>query len=292
MEPTRVTVDRPEPPSWFRAGSRVRGVGTFAGLLGMVTGLGAWLVLPDDLVPDAVLLVLCLGGFVLLMVGTALTLAPVTPAMAARPVGPPVSGRWSALNSPATRVPSHGTHGLGQSFAIDVVYEPEEGARPAFGEGRAFRRPEEFPAFGQELVAPADGRVVAVHDRRRDHRSRSTWPAVAYMTVEAMLREAAGSRYVLGNHVVMDLGDGVYATLAHLQRGSVVVQPGQQLRRGEVVGRCGNSGNTSEPHLHFQLMDHPRPFVAAGLPFVFTEVGIDGSARREGVPADGQVMIA
>jgi Peptidase family M23 len=287
-----VTVDRPEPPSWFRAGSRVRGVGTFAGLLGMVTGLGAWLVLPDDLVPDAILLVLCLGGFVLLMVGTALTLAPVTPRMAARPVGPPVTGRWSAINSPATRVPSHGTHGLGQSFAIDVVYEPEEGARPAFGEGKAFRRPEEFPAFGRELVAPADGRVVAVHDGRRDHRSRSTWPAVAYMMVEAMFREASGPRYVLGNHVVMELGDGVYATLAHLQRGSVTVQPGQQVRRGEVVGRCGNSGNTSEPHLHFQLMDHPRPFVAAGLPFVFTGVWIDGSARREGVPADGQVMIA
>jgi Peptidase family M23 len=284
--------DGSTPPLWFRAGARVRGPATLAGLLGIVGGLTAWLVLPDDRIPDTLLLLLAAGGFVLLMLGTALTLAPVAPRMAARPVAPPVMGRWSALNSPATRVPSHGTHGLGQSFAIDVVHEPEQGARPAFGEGPAFRPPVEFPAFGQELVAPAAGRVLAVRDTARDHRSRSTWPAIAYMMVEGMVREVVGSRMVLGNHLVIDLGDGVYAALAHLQRGSVTVRPGQVVRRGEVVGRCGNSGNTSEPHLHFQLMDHARPTVAAGLPFVFTGVRIDGSPPGEGVPADGQVMVA
>ena len=60
-----------------------------------------------------------------------------------------------------------------------------------------------------------------------------------------------------GNHVVLDLGSGEYALLAHLRRGSVRVRPGQRVRRGETLGRCGNSGNSSEPHLHFHVQDRP-----------------------------------
>ncbi len=283
--------DRLVPPPWFRLGARVRGAVTIAGLLGLVVGMVGALALPESRFPDALTFVLTLGGFALLVLGMGLTFAPGAPRMAARAVAPSVAGRWSVINSPASRVPSHGTHGYGQTFAIDVVYDPEDAARPAFGEGRAFRPPEDFPAFGQELLAPADGRVVTVRDTARDHRSRSTWPAFAYMMVEGLVRELAGSRYVLGNYVVLDLGDGAYATLAHLQRGSATVLPGQQMRRGEVLGRCGNSGNSSEPHLHFQLMDHPWPLIAAGLPFVFTGVSIEGSVR-DAVPANDQVMVA
>jgi hypothetical protein len=82
------------------------------------------------------------------------------------------------MNGPADRVPSHGTHRYGQTFAVDLVCEPHQGARPRFGKGRWFRAPEEFLGFGRELLAPADGRVVTVEDGARDHRSRSTWPAV------------------------------------------------------------------------------------------------------------------
>lgn len=278
-------------PLWFRSGARVRGVATLAGFLGLVVGVVGALALPESRFPDTFTSILCLGGVALLVLGAALTFAPVAPRIAARSVAPPVAGRWCALNSPASRAPSHGTHGYGQTFAIDLVYEPEDGARPTFGEGQAFRPPEDFPGFGQKVLAPADGRVIAVRDGARDHRSRSTWPAIASMMVEGLVREVAGSRYLLGNHVVLDLGDGSYATLAHLQRGSTAVLPGQQVGRGEVVGRCGNSGNSSEPHLHFQLMDHPWFFIAAGLPFVFTGVSIDGSAPGEGMPGNGQVMV-
>ena len=284
--------DRLVPPLWFRLGARVRGVGTITGFLGLCIGMVGALALPESWFPDALTFVLTLGGFALLVLGLGLTFAPGAPSMAARAVAPSVVGRWSAINSPASHVPSHGTHGHGQTFAIDVVYEPENAARPAFGEGRAFRPPADFPAFGRQLLAPADGRVVTIRDTARDHRSRSTWPAVAYMMVEGFVRELAGSRHVLGNYVVLDLGDGAYATLAHLQRGSATVLPDQRVRRGEVIGRCGNSGNSSEPHLHFQLMDHPWPLIAAGLPFVFTGVSIEGSARHDALPANDQVMVA
>jgi murein DD-endopeptidase MepM/ murein hydrolase activator NlpD len=74
---------------------------------------------------------------------------------------------------------------------------------------------------------------------------------------------------LLGNHVVLDLGGGIYAVLAHLKRGSIGVQKGQVVRVGQKLAECGNSGNSSEPHIHFQLMDTPRAAFAAGLPFRF-----------------------
>jgi hypothetical protein len=199
----------------------------------------------------------------------------------------PVAGRWLAVNSPADKVPSHGLHAYGQTYAIDLVHEPTEGARPQFGQGPSFRRPEEFPAFGQPVLAPADGTVVRVHDRERDHRSRSSWPSLLYLVLEGSLRELTGPGRVLGNHVVLDLGDGVHAVLAHLRRGSVRVARGQRVVAGEQLAECGNSGNSTEPHLHFQLMDHPSVLFAAGLPFRWARFEVDG-APEGGVPANGR----
>jgi murein DD-endopeptidase MepM/ murein hydrolase activator NlpD len=81
---------------------------------------------------------------------------------------------------------------------------------------------------------------------------------------EGSLRELTGPSRVLGNHVVLDLGDGVYAVLAHLRHGSLRVAKGQRVRAGQQVAECGNSGNSTEPHLHFQLMDHRSVLFAAG----------------------------
>lgn len=64
-----------------------------------------------------------------------------------------------------------------------------------------------------------------MRDGARDHLSRSTWPAYAFMVLEGFFREAAGARHILGNYVVLDLGGGAYAAFAHLQRGSVTVRP-------------------------------------------------------------------
>ncbi|MFI2629557.1 M23 family metallopeptidase [Streptomyces collinus] len=234
---------------------------------------------------------LCLAGSAVLVLGLALSFLSAAPRVTPRSVGAPVIGRWTAVNSPGTRAPSHRTHAYGQTFAIDLLHEPECGSRPKFGEAPGFRPPEDFPAYGRELVAPCDGRVVTVRDRAKDHRSRSTRHALAYMILEGMVRGLSGPRGVLGNHIVLDLGDHAYALFAHLQRGSARVRPGQRVHRGQVIGRCGNSGNSSEPHLHFQLMDHPSPLVAAGVPFVFFDVSVDGREPAESLPADGQTIV-
>lgn len=182
----------------------------------------------------------------------------------------PVRGRWVAVNSPADRVPSHGVHSAGQTYAIDLVHWPDaaEPWRPVH-RWPLMRRPDEFPGYGQPVLAPVDGRVVKVRDRWRDHWSRNSWPALLYAFVEGSARELLGPGALMGNHVVVDLGDGTYAALAHLRRGSVRVSEGQTVHVGDPVAECGNSGNTSEPHLHLQLMDSPRASIAAGLPFTF-----------------------
>lgn len=199
----------------------------------------------------------------------------------------PVRGRWSALNSPANRVPSHGLHAYGQSYAIDLVYEPSEGTRPKFGSDLGFRPPSAFPAFGRPILAPADGVVVRVRDGARDHRARNSWLAVLYLLVEGTLRELSGPGRIFGNHVVLDLGSGVYVALAHLRQGSARVAAGEHVRSGQHIADCGNSGNSTEPHLHIQLMDHPRPIVAAGLPMEFSGFESDGVGRT-GVPRNGE----
>lgn len=199
----------------------------------------------------------------------------------------PVAGRWVAVNSPADRIPSHGIQVYGQSHAIDLVHEPPGPVRPKFGWWPVARRPTEFPAFGQPVHAPADGTVVRVHSRERDHWSRNSWLALVYtLIIEASLRELTGPGRVLGNHVVIELDHGAYAVLAHLRRRSTVVTRGQRVRAGEPIAECGNSGNTTEPHLHLQVMDHPNVLLAAGLPMRF-DYEIDG-ATHTGLPLGEQ----
>lgn len=243
---------------------------------------------------------LSVAGLVLIAGGVVLLFVPGGPP-GREPVilRSPVSGRWVPVNSPADKVPSHGTHELGQTYAIDLVHAPDPGR-----EWRPLRRwplaarPETFPAFGRDVAAPADGVVVQASGWQRDHWSRNSWPALIYLMVEGMvfrqvfsLLTLSAGRFVVGNSVVLDLGDGVYAVFAHLRRGSVRVGKGDRVRAGDVLGEIGNSGNTSEPHLHFHLMDRPRPMAAAGLPFAFrfesggeTRTGVPGG-RRPFVPA-------
>ncbi|MFI1681397.1 peptidoglycan DD-metalloendopeptidase family protein [Streptomyces sp. NPDC020607] len=199
-------------------------------------------------------------------------------------VEPPVTGRWSALNSPADKVPSHGTHHLGQTYAIDITAEPAGGpARPKpVWFWPVARRGQAYPAFGEPLLAVADATVVHAADDQRDHLSRSSLVGVLYFwLVEGVGRTLGGARRVVGNHLVLDLGEGTYAVYAHVKQGSLAVRPGDRVTVGQELGRCGNSGNSTEPHLHFSLMDGPDMETARGIPFTW---------RGVGVPANGTVF--
>ncbi|WP_077691462.1 MULTISPECIES: M23 family metallopeptidase [Nocardiopsis] len=199
-----------------------------------------------------------------------------------RTLEPPVRGRWMALTSPVDSVPSQGGHAYGQTYALGLVAEPGEGVRPDIGWRPLSRPPGDFPAFGQPVYAPADGTVVTAHGRRRDHRSRNSWPWLFGSVVENTLRELRGPAGMLGNHLVIDVG-GAYVLLGHLRRGSLTVRRGDRVRAGQPVADCGNSGACTEPQVRVQLMDHRNPLFAAGLPIVWPP-GWNGKAEGEGLP--------
>ncbi|WP_077800845.1 M23 family metallopeptidase [Streptomyces sp. JHA26] len=207
-------------------------------------------------------------------------------------VAPPVTGRWSALNSPADKVPSHGTHHLAQTYAIDIAAEPADGpSRPApVWFWPVAHRNEAYPAFGASLHAVADATVVHAEDGQRDHLSRSSLLGVLYFwLIEGVCRMLGGSRRIVGNHVVLDLGGGTYALYAHVRRGSLEVRAGDRVVAGQVLGRCGNSGNSTQPHVHFQLMDGPDVDTARGVPFSWRGVGVPHGGEVFTVGADAAV---
>lgn len=214
----------------------------------------------------------------------------------------PVRGRWLAVNSPATKVPSHGIHTYGQSHAIDLVHRPEGVEDPA---ERGMLAPTAYVSFGQPVVAMSDGIVVAASDWRRDHRGRTSAAALVYLTLEGMVRSIGGPAWVVGNHVTIRTDDGAYALVAHLRRSSLRVQVGERVTAGQHLADCGNSGNSTEPHVHAQLMDRSSLWVARGMPISFPDstvepaedargdsAALDEADRPAGVPVDGGHLVA
>ncbi len=175
-------------------------------------------------------------------------------------------------NSPDRRVPSHGTHLFGTTYAIDFVPVDERG-RSAPRTWRSLvsvESPEIFVGFGRPVLAPVAGTVVAVHDGEPDHESRRSQPALLAYALSQAGRVRGGPNAIAGNRVVIAVAPrGPFVLLAHLRRGSVSVRPGDSIRAGDAVGTCGNSGNSTEPHVHVQVTDSTDWATTRGLPIVF-----------------------
>ncbi len=181
----------------------------------------------------------------------------------------PFIGRWLVQNSPADRVPSHGTTSFATSYAIDFVPvgHDDRTARVTLGTLLRPEPAERFPGFGRPVLAPVTGTVVSAYDTAVDHPAYRGLPSIGYALTQRR-RAAAGWSGLAGNHVMIE-SSGAVVALCHLQQRSVDVLVGQQVRVGEVVGRCGNSGNSTEPHLHVQAMDTLEIDRATAVPITF-----------------------
>ncbi|MFN3866683.1 MAG: M23 family metallopeptidase [Demequina sp.] len=178
---------------------------------------------------------------------------------------------------------------MGTTFAIDLIPVDNSG-RSAPWTWRAAvapERPERFVGFGAAVSAPVAGRVVIAHDGEEDHEARRSQLAlVPYMAGQAR-RIRRGQHAIAGNHVVIALGnDGPFALVAHLRRGSVVVDVGERVEAGQQVGECGNSGNSTQPHVHVQVTDSIDWSRARGLPLAFETP--EGAA----LPAESENVLA
>ncbi len=175
-------------------------------------------------------------------------------------IGAPLrGGNWWTPNGPANdsihrrTIVALGNHlGLPERFAVDWIQLGADGNSysGAESDNRGYH------CYGAGILAVADGRVIAVKDGIPENT-----PGSAKMAVPITL-ETIG-----GNYVVEDLGEGRYAFYAHMIPGTVAVKVGDTVKRGQLLGKLGNSGNSTEPHLHFQICDAPQPLFCNGLPF-------------------------
>lgn len=163
----------------------------------------------------------------------------------------PFDGEWAVVNGSPDKQYSHSWFPVRQRYAYDFVVTDDDGSTHDGSGGL-----DSFQCFDEPILAPADGTVVRAKDGHRDHHRTTGW------TDPLQYRLA-------GNYVVIEHAENEYSFLAHLEEGSVCVEPGEEVDQGQEIGRCGHSGNSSEPHLHFHVQDHSIPYVGAGLPVQF-----------------------
>jgi len=215
-------------------------------------------------------------------------------------VGFPLRGEgWVAVTTPAARIPSHGVDLLGHRYAYDFVRVDDRPGAPVHPGARLRTaaigcRADECYAWDAPVHAPFDAVVVAAGDGLPERRWIHPVREFARMTWNGLTFRPPKIPQILGNHVILRAGD-LYAGFAHLRPGSVAVRTGDAVRAGEVIGVVGHTGNSTSPHLHFQLMDSDDLLRARGIACAFTAYDVrdaDGSWRRVagGIPAPHERM--
>jgi hypothetical protein len=177
------------------------------------------------------------------------------------------------LDGPVTVVWGGPTRGVNyhavmpdQRWAFDLVVAID---------GRSFRsdgaRLEDYYTYGRPVLAPADGIVRVVQNDQPNQ------PIGA----SRFLRTA-------GNHLVLEVAPDEFLVIAHMQPGSITLVPGDAVSVGQAIGRVGNSGNSSEPHVHIHLQDSVRAFLGEGIPFYFHDYRVRGLNIERGMPQGGR----
>jgi predicted Ser/Thr protein kinase len=164
----------------------------------------------------------------------------------------PFRGEWLVLQGGPSSLINHHYAQSNQRDALDL--ERLVNGKEKTGDRH---RLESFPSWGETVYAPADGKVVV---------------AVTNMVDNAI--DQTDLQNLAGNHIVLDIGQGRFVMLAHLQEGSALVTLGQVVQAGDPLAKCGNSGNTSQPHLHLQVQNQPDAFTpgAQTYPILFRDV--------------------
>jgi murein DD-endopeptidase MepM/ murein hydrolase activator NlpD len=175
----------------------------------------------------------------------------------------PFKGEWTVFWGGDVREQNYHVVSNAQKNAFDIVITDTR--------GRTFKtdgfKNEDYYAFGKALSSPCDGEVVKADDGVEDNNPNEM-----------------NELQIFGNSVIIKTDKNEYVLFAHLKKGSVKVVRGQQVKRGQLIGLCGNSGHSSEPHLHFHIQDSEDPNTATGVKCYFDKVVVNGKVKMDYSP--------
>jgi murein DD-endopeptidase MepM/ murein hydrolase activator NlpD len=174
------------------------------------------------------------------------------------------------------------------TYAIDFIAVDDQGrsARRTWRTLFSVEPPDQFRGYGEPILAPVAGTVVHSHDGEPDHEARRSQLALLPYALRQTQRVRAGTGAIAGNHVVIAIGPGgPFVLLAHLRRGTVRVDPGDTLKVGDQLGECGNSGNSTQPHVHVQVTDSTHWQTARGLAMAFRR-----SEESSWMPGESEIV--
>lgn len=165
------------------------------------------------------------------------------------------------------------TRGSGQRYAFDaVIYENGN-----FFSGDGSKNEDHY-CFGKNLFAPAGGVIIEMEN------------SIADNTVVGVEPEGLGESTAAGNYIMIDHLNGEVSLMAHFKQGTIIVNVGDTVVQGQEVGKAGNSGNSTAPHLHYHIQNGPGLLDGFGLPAMFNNYYADGVLVERGIPVQGQLV--
>ncbi len=179
----------------------------------------------------------------------------------------PFKEEWTIFWGGDTKELNYHVSNQAQKNAFDIVIMNESG-KPFKTDGKAN---EDCYAFGKELLAPCDGEVVLVVDGVKDN-----------------VPGEFNAMNVPGNTVIIKTDNNEYLFFAHFKQHSIKVKQGQKIKQGELLGLCGNSGNSSEPHLHFHIQNTENMNVATGVKCYFDNIVVNGAPKTDYSPVKSE----
>ena len=179
----------------------------------------------------------------------------------------PFDGEWTVVWGGDIAEQNYHVESRAQKNAFDFVIKDQN--------GKSFRTDgktnEDYYAFNKQLIAPCDGEIVLKVDGIDDNVPGEFNPI-----------------YIPGNTVILKSNNQEFLFLAHFKQNSIKVKQGQRVRKGEILGLCGNSGNSSEPHLHFHIQNVKDMNVATGVKSYFDHILVDGEIKKDYSPIKGE----
>ncbi len=175
----------------------------------------------------------------------------------------PFKGEWTVIWGGDNKELNHHVESEAQKNAFDMVITNNKGISYKT-DGKTN---EDYYAFGKEIIAPAAAEVVLMVDGVKDNKPGELNPV-----------------YILGNTVIIKTGKNEYLFFAHFKQNSIQVKQGQKVNKGQLLGLCGNSGNSSEPHLHFHIQNKEDMNTATGIKCYFDKIIVNGQVKNDYSP--------